>query len=69
MESKNIEGGVQTVLTLYAALSLKERNQVLRGFHFSVLMYDDAILEFFSEREGNVFEMFLLGSNPSTNKI
>lgn len=57
------------MLTLCATLFLKERNQVLRGFHFSVLINDDAVLEFFNARERNVFEVFLLGSRPSTNII
>lgn len=54
---------------LYAALFLKERNQVLTGFHFAVLMNDDAILKFFNARERNVSKVFLLGSSPSRKKI
>lgn len=44
----------------------KERNQVLE-VSISVLMNDDGVLEFFSARERNVFEVLLLGSSPSTN--
>lgn len=67
MESKNIESGVHAVLTMYATFFFfKERNQVLE-VSISVLMNDDGVLEFFSARERNVFEVLLLGSSPSTN--
>lgn len=57
---------MQCLLCMLLFFFFKERNQVLE-VSISVLMNDDGVLEFFSARERNVFEVLLLGSSPSTN--